>query len=179
MNVLSFKSPCLVIFLFSLMACSSIQEQHSMLFKALIFDKTTDRSIGAAYVGTIEIDYGSDVVKYDGGRVLVELSDCGSDDWDCISDGNIEFAIPNDWRGGNKSWSYRNMDYSVIKELSEPADARKDTTSFILAQPKDAMSGEVSPKIYLYSKERGIIAITTRLQGRGDIVEATYTRVYE
>lgn len=172
------KSLFLMILMAGLGACSTKQEKKSILYKAIVFDEAADRSLNDGYVDTIEINYDEGVIKYSGGRVMVEFSDCGNDAWICISDGNTEFAIRRDWHERDKSWSYRNMIYSVVQEATPRS--RGDETYFILAAPEKNFSEKISPKIYLFSKEKGIIGIIQVLRGHdGALVNTTYIRVYE
>lgn len=161
-----------------LSACANTYRVESpALYKAILFNEMLDGSLDVSYVDTMEIDKQKGVIRYDDGRIVIQLSDCGDNTWECISDGNTEFAIRRDWHGVDKSWSYRGIIYSVIQGLQEPSGGREDRAYFILASPEGKPSEVVLPKIYLYSKERGIIGITKLLKGRDGLVPVTYIRV--
>ncbi len=167
-----------VAFAFSLVGCVSSQGGMSMLFKALVFDEIPDATFTAGYTDTIEIDEADGVVRYSGGRRYTPLLDCGDDAWLCISDGHIEFAVRRDWRGEEDSWVYRDMAYSVLRSSSRREYIVDDTSYYILASPQSELAERTLPKVFLYSTEKGITAITMFLQGYNEVlVPTTYVRV--
>lgn len=162
----------------SLSACVATHSpEKSIIYKAAVFEEPIDEFVSDGYVDIIEINKDEGVVRYDGDRIVMQLLDCENREWKCISDGNMEFAIRRDWQGKNKSWSYRNITYSVIRELERPSAFREHRTYYILARPDGPLSEKMSPKVYLYSKVEGILGITKILQGRSGVVTATYIRV--
>jgi hypothetical protein len=155
--------------------CVSAYEMKALAFKAIIYDSVANESLENGYVDTIEIDKKNGVIKYDNGRVLVKLLQCGTKDWVCISDGNLEFSIQKKWKVSEKTWSFRNVEYSVISDVSA-ADLRdREKIYFILAKRKEMPNKKQFSRVFLYSKARGLIGITMFVEGiEKNLVPVTY-----
>jgi hypothetical protein len=150
-------------------SCAGIPENNTLLYKGVIVDEISRSSLSGAYIDSIEIDENNKRIKYNNGKIIVGLSDCGDSDWYCISDGNLEFAFPIRKGADQNSWEYRQIKYSVMKS-DEVAGG--NNAYFILAESSTESGKIIAPKIFLYSVGEGILSIT-KLQGRS-LIPTTY-----
>ena len=171
MIFINYRKLAQIFVVLSFWSCVAHAESRSLIYKAIVVDEIANNSLQKSYIDTIEIDEKNGHIKYNNGRVLIELVNCGDKNWKCISDGSLEFAIPKNGKVSAKSWSYRNISYSVIQTEGE---ARTHNTYFILAEPKSSTDRNIPSKIFLYSESKGILGITM-LQGQS-LIPVTYLR---
>lgn len=156
--------------LFCVCSCAANTDK-AVSYKAIVIDEIAGDSLQKSYIDTIVIDEINGYVKYDSGRVVIELTDCGNENWKCISDGSLEFAIPKNGKVSKINWSYRDINYSVIKI---DGNAVTSKSYFILAEQKPSADRKIPSKIFLYSESKGILGITM-LQSQS-LIPVTYMR---
>jgi hypothetical protein len=114
-----------------------------------------------SYLERITIDEAEMRVRY-GLSVSTALTDCATDEWNCISDGVIEFAISRTWTFDEDRWAYRGVEYSILEGSQE------DGTIFVMRRGATLESANLRPMVYLYSQRDGLIGFVMEMAGDDD-----------
>ena len=151
-----------------LCGCASNPGGEAMRFEAVVFDGISEGFATAAYIDSIDINEENGTVTYSR-QTTTTLVECGDSNWYCLSDGQIEFAVPIPLDESRRAWSYRGINYSVISSESSISGH-----VYIVATSEAV----VFPKVYIFSKSDGLRGIVMVLHAsQGAYVPAAYLRI--
>ena len=158
-----------------LMSCAVTDDQSTRVYQGVILEAGEKATILDPYLQSIKIDRVSGVIHY-GRGVKMQMVKCDNKEWDCISDGNIEFSIPKTWSHQTKSWSYRGIDYSIISGQYSNVLISEPNYYFVMASSRDSNRAKKN-NIFFYSKESGVIGFVIHMAGMNDqVVPVVYVR---
>lgn len=104
-----------------------------------------------------------------GGQTSLALLACDTEKWQCLMDGNLNFAVPAGWNGAVSTWTKNEVRYEVEQSLS-------DHTIFLIK----AIEPEAPKRtrMYVFSRIRGVLSFTElQKNSDGDLVPVTYMRL--